>query len=308
MAIKYLSKSFMGFQEYTQKTSTSGMFGADSTPLYAHPIDGWILSTLNAGPVKAVMNKAMDAVISFQFGHDLAQGAPIDQKSFPEIFQVLSNCATTLNIPTPYAVAQHDPSLFNAHTAGTEDYAFINISSALLQYFTKEQASFVIGHECGHIAANHAMYQTLVETLTHGVSPYLGPIGDLVRTTAGIPLFAWSRRAEITADRAGLLCCGDIAIAEKALLRLVTGLADVNQVDIESYLDRSRSVHDFHQFGAWFQELIASHPMIPKRIEALRLFADSQLYYSLSGKTPSSTKSLLTQEELNQRVNQIVKP
>jgi len=308
MTIKYLEQSFTGFQEYIQSNLKEGLSGADSTPLYAHPVDSWILSTLNAGPVKAVMSKAMNTLVSFQFGHDLAQGTPIDQKSFPELFKVLSHCAKTLGIPIPHAVAQHDPNLFNAHTAGTDEYAFINISSALLHFFTKEEACFVIGHECGHIAANHAMYQTLVETLTGGVTPYLGPIGDILRATAGLPLLAWSRRAEITADRAGLLCCGDISIAERALLRLVTGLADAGLVDIDSYLHRSRIAEDFHGIGAQLHELMASHPMIPKRIEALRLFADSELYYSLSGKTPLARKAFLSQEELNRRVSQIVKP
>ena len=296
MTIKYQNRDFLGFQAYIDRQPVAGMSGVDSTPLYAHPIDEGIIRTLNATPVKAVINKAIDSMVSFQFGHNLARGIFITQKSFPDLFEVLSHCAKTLGIPIPHAVAEHrEDSLFNAFTAGTDEYAFIVISSTLCQYFTKEEACFVIGHECAHIAAGHIVYHTLAQVLTGAITPYLGFIGDILRATAGVPLLAWSRRSEITADRAGLLCCGDIAVAEQALLRLVTGLADVDRVDIDDYLHRYKGVEKFHEASNKFNELLASHPQIPKRIEALRLFANSELYYSLSGKPKPTDEVLLTQ-------------
>jgi Zn-dependent protease with chaperone function len=279
----------------------------DSTPLYAHPVDAWILHTLNSTPVKAVINKAIDALVSFQFGHELAGGVFIDRNSFPELFDTLIHCSKTLGIPLPHAVAKHDLSLFNAYTAGTDEYAFINVSSALCEYFTGDEVRFIIGHECGHIASGHMVYHTLVNVLTGVTLNTLGPLGQILRATAGVPLMAWSRRSEVTADRAGLLCCGDVHVAERALLRLVTGFAGVEQVDLEDYLRRFKSMHEFHKLGS-LHEYMASHPMIPKRIEALRLFADSELYYSLSGKRHPTGKALLTREQLDRRVKEIVKP
>ena len=46
--------------------------------------------------------------------HKLISGVSVDQKSFPEISQMLSHCSRTLGIPVPHAVVQHDPSIFNA--------------------------------------------------------------------------------------------------------------------------------------------------------------------------------------------------
>ncbi|MEZ2340552.1 M48 family metallopeptidase [Microcoleus sp.] len=307
MTIKYLDKTFLGFQEYIQHSDTGRRSGIASAPVYAHPVDEWIIRTLNATPVKAVLNKAMDALVSLQFGHDLASSVFIDQKSFPDVFEVVAHCAKTLDIPIPHAVTKDGSDFFNAYTVGTDEYALVYISPGLCQYFSKKEASFVIGHECGHIAAGHAMYHTLVQMLTGAITPYLGFIGVALRATAGIPLMAWSRRAEVTADRAGLLCCGDIAIAERALLRLVTGIADVNQVDIEDYLRKFTEVREFHKFAEW-QDLNDSHPEIPKRIQALRLFANSEIYYSLTGKEKPVGKKLLNQEALNQQVSKIVQP
>jgi Zn-dependent protease with chaperone function len=220
----------------------------------------------------------------------------------------LAHCSKTLGIPIPHAIAQHESDSFNAFTAGTDDYAFIQLSSNLCEFYPERELYFVIGHESGHIAAGHMVYHTLVEVLTGAVAPYLGLLGPLLSGTAGVPLLAWSRRSEITADRAGLLCCGDIAIAERALLRLVTGMLDAEWVDVEEYLRRSGDVESFHGWATNLREFFASHPLIPRRIKALRLFANSELYYTLSGKPRPSGKALLTQEELNRQVSEIIKP
>ncbi|MBV9279047.1 MAG: M48 family metallopeptidase [Chloroflexi bacterium] len=306
MTVSYLDQRPLGFQEYIDRQTQSRLSAPDGTPLYAHPVDEWILRSLNAAPVKAVLDKSLDTFISLQLGQYLSTGIFIDQKSFPDLFEVLSHCSRTLGIPIPHALASSSLVLFNAFTAGTEEYSFIFIADGLCKFFSRDEAAFVIGHECGHIASKHMVYHTLVSVLTDTASRYLGGLGRILSTTAGIPLLAWSRRSEITADRAGLLCCGDLAVAERALLGLVAGLAGVDRVDVDDYLRRYRDMQDFHSISTW-QQLFATHPLIPKRIEALRLFARSELYFDLSGK-PRPDGPLLNREDLNRRVNQIVKP
>lgn len=306
MTIQYLDRRFLSFQEYIDQQARCRLSGEDDTPLYAHPVDEWILRTLNAAPIKSVLDKSIDSLISLYFGRYLAHSISIDQKSFPDLFEVLTHCSKTLGISIPHAVTGDSFSLFNAFTAGTDEYSFIFITSGLCKFFTQEEACFVIGHECGHIAAKHMVYHTLVYVLTEAGSRYLGALGKIISETAGIPLLAWSRRSEVTADRAGLLCCGDIKVAERAFLRLVAGYADVDQVDVDDYLRKFDEVRDFHGVGGW-EQLFTTHPWIPRRIEALRLFARSELYYDLSGK-PRPDQPLLSRAELDRRVNQIVKP
>lgn len=307
MASTGLDRQFLSFRDYIDRQSR-GLLDEDGAPRYAHPVDGWILRTLNSVPVKAVLDKAIDAFISVEMGQYLATGIPIDQKSFPDLFEVLVRCSQTLEIAVPHAITADEPmALFNAFTAGTDDYAFISVTAGLTQYFSPDEAAFVIGHECGHIASSHMEYHTLVDLLTRTASNFLGPVGALLRRTALVPLLAWSRRSEITADRAGLLCCGDLQVAERALLRLLAGHADVGRVDIEDYLRRFKDMEEYHGMSGW-QQLYTTHPLIPKRIEALRLFAQSEIYHDLTGRPRPADGSLLGQDELDRRVNQIVRP
>jgi hypothetical protein len=96
-------------------------------------------------------------------------------------------------------------------------------------------------------------------------------------------------------------------VAERALVRLITGLADIDDVDIDDYLRHYKETQEYHGLGTYSQ-LFASHPIIPKRVDALRLFAQSEKYYRLSGKTPPAGAELLTDEELDRRVQKIVLP
>jgi hypothetical protein len=66
-------------------------------------------------------------------------------------------------------------------------------------------------------------------------------------------------------------------------------------------------MQDFHNLSG-FEQMFTTHPLIPKRIEALRLFANSELYYELSRKSRPIDRSLLGREELDRQVNEIVKP
>jgi hypothetical protein len=50
-------------------------------------------------PIKAVMNQTMDALISLQFGLDIANSVQIDSEAFSDLFEMLHHCANTLGIP-----------------------------------------------------------------------------------------------------------------------------------------------------------------------------------------------------------------
>jgi Zn-dependent protease with chaperone function len=309
MAINYKERNFLGFQEYIHRTDKAGSETSE-TPPYAHPVDERILRTLNAMPIKAVMNQTMDALISLQFGLDIANSVQIDRKAFSDLFEMLHHCANTLGIPNPDVIIkeikQNDKELIT-YSAGTDEYTFISIAPELLELFSREEALFLIGCECGHIASGHMLYHTLAKLLTNVYLENLGLLKETLQVTAGVFLSAWSRRSEVTADRAGLLCCGDIEIAQTALLRLAVKLEKVDRIDIDEYLRRARETLKLHKLGE-LRLLFENQPSIPMRIEALRLFADSELYYSLSGKEKPRQKILLSQDELNRQVNEIVKP
>jgi Zn-dependent protease with chaperone function len=151
------------------------------------------------------------------------------------------------------------------------------IYAGLADQLDSQELSFVLGHEMGHIQNQHVVYMTLLRMLTQG----LGLFTRWAVRPAELALSAWSRSAEVTCDRAGLLCCGDLQVATRALVKIACGSRQLyEQLNLDSYLSQLRDGRDgIGRFG----ELLASHPYIPKRVQALHVFAQSELFRRRTG-------------------------
>ncbi|HAI21363.1 MAG TPA: hypothetical protein DCM14_05655, partial [Clostridiales bacterium UBA8153] len=103
--------------------------------------------------------------------------------------------------------------------------------------------------------------------LAQGAAAYLGRV---VLLPARMALEAWMRKAEFTADRAGLLCCQDPQVASLALIKLALGsLSLVSQINVEEYLKQSEELRGGYGPVA---EFFQTHPFIANRIQELRAF------------------------------------
>ena len=84
------------------------------------------------------------------------------------------------------------------------------------------------------------------------------------------------RRAEITCDRAALLCTRDLDVSIACLVKLALGSRKLySDINVDEYLaqleEAGRSI-------GRFDELTQTHPYLPKRVAALRLFAETAYF------------------------------
>lgn len=270
---------------------------------FAHPVDAGIIRILDAPLVNKAFSALLDVTIDAQYGMMLSTGLRIDDQD-SHMADIVRHCAKTLKIQVPYTIISSSITGLNAVTVGTDNYVYIAISSLLQKMFDEDEMKFVVGHECGHITLGHVMYHTVVATCSN-LAQLIPVLGPTIYQLASWPLKAWSRRSEVSADRAGLLCCGDVRTACRTLLRLEAGFLPVESFDVDEYIaNTSKQIHK-SQIG-YLGELFAEHPILAKRMEALRVFANSEKYYRITGKTPEAGIELFPDEELNRRTEQIV--
>ncbi len=226
----------------------------------------------------------------------LGSTVKVGPEQFPRVYELGVKCAETLGIETPTIYIKNNPYL-NAMTYGTNDDAFILVHSALVDHFTDEELLSVIGHECGHIHNDHVVYLTTLHLLKMMAQRFF----PWMVAPAMYALTAWSRRAEVTCDRAGLLCCRDLSVSTTALAKLALGSTKLyDELNLEAFVEQ----YDEGQDGVGkFTEITASHPWVPKRIKALRKFAESQLYREHVGQG-SDGKSM---EDIDEEVHGIIK-
>ena len=151
------------------------------------------------------------------------------------------------------------------------------IHSALLDHYTDPELLTVIGHECGHIHNSHVAYLTALHYLTYMAGMFV----PWILQPALVALRTWSRRAEITCDRAGMLVSRDQAVAERAITKLAVGSRKLHEeFNVDAFLEQHEE--GTHGIGK-FMEVFATHPWLPKRVLAMRVFGESQLYRAATG-------------------------
>lgn len=226
----------------------------------------------------------------------LGTAVKVSERQFPRIYNLTKRCADTLHIPQPTVYVVSSPHL-NAATYGTNDESFIMVHSALAENYTDEELLTVIGHECGHIHNQHVVYLTTLRFLTQVAGVFVRLIGE----PAVLALNAWSRRAEITCDRAGMLCSRDADVSARALTKLVVGSSKLyEEFNLDAFLEQYQ---EGKEGVGKYMEAFASHPYLPKRVLAMRVFAESELYRKAAGLGEGG----LSIAEVDERVRALLK-
>jgi Zn-dependent protease with chaperone function len=230
----------------------------------------------------------------------LGTAVKVTDQQFPRLYEIAARCARTLQIPMPAVYVAPAIGELNAHTLGTDEDSYIVINGALVDHLTDAELTAVIGHECGHIHNNHVVYSTALYYLTVAASFYVRWIVQ----PAALALRAWSRRAEITCDRAALLCVRDLEVAEAAIVKLGLGSQKLyKDLKIDEYL---KQLDEGRKGVGRFTEYFRSHPYLPKRIEALRLFARSSFYKRFAGLPVEPGEPVLDAGALDEQVSQLL--
>ncbi len=267
---------------------------------YSYVLDRQTRATFeSAKPIELAVASAVRVFKERERGRLLGNAVKVSNRQFPRIHAIVAECSQTLGIVPPEVYVVNSPHL-NAGTFGTDEESFVVVHSALVDQYTDEELRFVIGHECGHIHNRHVVYLTTLHFLKVIAEANLG----LLVMPAILPLNAWSRRAEITSDRAGMLCSRDPVVAARALTKLVVGSRTLyEQFDLDAFLDQYEEGKD--SIGR-YMEAFASHPFLPKRVLAMRVFAESQLYKKHESRSDAPTQGL-TMLEVDERVKGLLK-
>lgn len=284
----------------------------DTTTLYAHPTDSGVQRFLARNGVHGGVDMVVNAYLRVAFGTFLHDSVQVSPRQFPELYAILTDCAERLSIPVPRLLIGPDKGGMgmNAFTFGTDDQCFIFVTSFLALQLAPEELRFVLGHECGHIHNQHVTFLTLAYMLHYRLFSkfWLDPIKyKFPMLATKLPLDTWQRRAEVTADRAGAICAGDVEAGARALIKLRLGFAALaQQVDVDAYLRQGDELRE-RTFVERGLEMTYSHPLVAKRIKMLRLFGRSELFHACTGIPRPEGIEMLQRVELERQTEGIVK-
>jgi hypothetical protein len=192
----------------------------------------------------------------------------------PVLWERLLTVCERLNIPNASVVAfiYSSPHVQAECLASAGDQCTVRFSSAMLDLLREDEFEFVIGHEIGHFLLDHQ------------------PIHS---SHLNAQLFVQQRSREISADRLGLLACGSLETALRALMKTVSGLTERHlRFDVAAFIAQLRKIEGLAP--DWSE---STHPSIIIRAKAL-------LWLSMTGFLGNEPDNWSSEEKalLDQRV------
>lgn len=202
---------------------------------WEHPADRAALAALRRIP-------AFDEVLKRLFGlfgekpirlAFQANAVRVSPRQFPKLHAQYVEVLETMDCATHYDLFVSQTPLVNAGAYGM-DRPFIVLNSGSLRLLDEEELTYLLGHELGHVLSGHVLYRTMTVLLIQLAS--LGfPVVGLAARAVLVALLEWSRKAELSADRAGLLALQRPEPTLRAFLKLAGG-GDPAETDLNEFL------------------------------------------------------------------------
>lgn len=213
-----------------------------------HPWDAKATATLGKVPglslaTRKMMEYGLERIFYLE---NTADNVRVTEAMFPRLLRYLRWGCKILGVDEPEMYVTMDP-VPNAYTYG-HTRPFIVLTSGLIDLLDEQERLFVIGHELGHIKCGHVLYTVLAENI-RAVIDIIGRatlgVGSLLGTGLALPLLDWYRKAELSADRAALLCVQDKEVAIRTFMKLAGGSqALFDEMDSGEFLEQIRAYED----------------------------------------------------------------
>ena len=217
---------------------------------------------------------------------------PVDARSEPELYDMVSQLAQNAGIPMPalYIVDEDQPNAFA--TGRNPENGAVAVTTGLLRLLSHQEVAGVVAHELAHIKNRDTLIMTVTATIAGAISMLanfamftggnrdnpmgmIGSIAMMILAPIGAMLvqMAISRTREYAADRAGAEISGRPLWLASALEKLEMGAQRIDNPTAER---NPASAHVFiinPLHGGAVDGLFTTHPKTANRIAALRAMA-----------------------------------
>jgi len=207
----------------------------------------------------------------------LSNSLKINKLITPSLYELTEKIEKRLklkNVEIEYYISRNNELNASCFSLNNGEKLMVILNSGLVNMMTLEELSFVIGHEIGHYIFGHLEWRSKEEISL---------------------LTKYNHAMEISADRIGLICTKDIECATKAMVKLISGLDD-------KFLSNNMTqfIKQHNQLENKDLDIYShTHPTLPTRTKALKLFSMSTVYYEWK---KIEEKAPINKEQLNKTV------
>ena len=208
-----------------------------------------------------------------------ANAVRVGTNQFPHIWELYCGVCDTLDAPETYPLFVSQDPVVNAGAYGMKE-PFIIVNSGTVALLSDRQLSYVLGHEVGHVMSDHVLYRTMTVLLMQLAQ--LGfPIVGLAARAILVALLEWSRKSELSSDRAGLLAIQEPDEVMSSMLKMAGGGKD-EETSLPEFI---RQAEEYRESGDVADQVFKvlnllgqTHPFWVLRLSELRGWIEDGSY------------------------------
>lgn len=235
-----------------RQDKNSGSEYQRENPIYVVSEDNYIGDFIENKLIREILKKIVDRFYGEQIKDIQKNSTKLTQYNYPSFYRIYKYCCTTLSLQSiPDVYITNKIHGINALSVEVLNRRVILINKKTIIALTPDEQAFVVGHELGHHQQGNLVCHT-VNGLLETISNKSEIIGPMVMESMEVPLKRWCRLSEFNADRAGYLCCQNLAVIKNLFYRL--GMID--------------DVSAFHLY----KEMAEDHPMLSTRWNELQKY------------------------------------
>ncbi|KPJ75375.1 MAG: hypothetical protein AMS19_14005 [Gemmatimonas sp. SG8_23] len=241
---------------------------------WEHPADKAALNALRRIPV---FDEVLKKVFGF-FGEKpirlafQADAVRVSENQFGDVYRVYKECLRTLDAPEEYPLFMSQTPMVNAGAYGM-DKPFIILNSGTVRLLEEDELAYVISHEIGHIVSDHVLYKTMTVLLINLANMGF-PIVGLAARAVLVALLEWSRKSELSCDRAGLLGVQDPEVVMRTMLKMAGGGTEPGETNLQEFIIQAEEYREggdvADQVFKVLNLLGRTHPFYVLRVAELR--------------------------------------
>lgn len=207
----------------------------------------------------------------------------------PKLERAFDDCRRILGFTAPVELfVKADPTFGAFMMKSPTGPLALGVTAKLIEGFSDAELRHVIGHELAHAVFDHSALPMPMTALIEDMA------GAIVSRPKQLELFLWCRAAELSVDRAGLVCAGDVEAAASAFMKLSSGLdgSFLGTLDVDAYISQAASIASAPVARRKPRddddsvEAFNTHPYPPLRLKAMLLYARSDAYFRVRGLIP----------------------
>jgi Zn-dependent protease with chaperone function len=206
-------------------------------------------------------------------------------RQYPSLYKMVEQACEILDLEVPVSYVSGHFQV-NAYAFGFTEYT-LTLNAGLVDQMEDEEVLAVIGHELGHILCDHMLYKSMAHLISmyglRGLGMVFGGLTKLLTVPLQLALLNWSRAAEYSCDRAGLLVVQDPQVVGTTLVKLAGGPKrfrhefDLSAVHAQ-YRDFEDTASTTDKLYALWHEANRTHPDPIWRANAILEWSEGQRY------------------------------